>query len=220
MNPPAKRFPWTIAIGLLLLTFTLALAVFLAQLKQRLANRSAQPLPVYGAVTNFSLLNQQGAAVSLDDLRGHVWLGNIIFTRCPGPCLRMTRQMKELQTGLPRDSRARLVTLTTDPDFDTPEVLKTYGQHAGADFERWMFLTGTKKEIGNLAIGSLKLAAIEKKPEERESSTDLFVHSTVLVIIDRQGQLRGSFPTAGEDVDWTQTKARILAAVAQLEREK
>ena len=66
-------------------------------------------------------------------------------------------------------SQAKLVTLTTDADFDTPPVLKAYAERFGADPQRWMFLTGTKQEIAKLAIDSLKLTAIAKKPEERES---------------------------------------------------
>ena len=54
-----------------------------------------------------------------------------------------------------------------------------------------MFLTGTKQEIAKLAIDSLKLTAIEKKPEERESPQDLFVHSTIFVIADKQAGCAG-----------------------------
>jgi cytochrome oxidase Cu insertion factor (SCO1/SenC/PrrC family) len=131
----------------------------------------------------------------------------------------MTRQMKELQEALPPASQARLVTLTTDPDFDTPGVLKAYAQRFGAEPGRWTFLTGTKEQIAKLAIDSLKLTAIAKKPEERTSPQDLFVHSTIFVIADKRGQLRGVFETTGEGIDPSQVKAEILAAVRQLERE-
>ncbi len=163
MNAPAKRFSWTLAVGLLLLVLTIGLAFLLAEAKRRLTEQPA--LPVYGTVADFSLTNQDGFAFSLANLRGQPWVADIIFTRCPGPCLRMTRQVKELQAALPASSHAHLVTLTTDPEFDTPEVLKTYAQRAGADLNRWTFLTGTKKEIAGLAVGSLKLSAVEVKPE-------------------------------------------------------
>jgi protein SCO1/2 len=132
----------------------------------------------------------------------------------------MTRQMKELEKGLPTGSDSRLVTLTTDPDYDTPVILKKYGEDYGADSNRWMFLTGTKAEIGKLAIDSLKLAAVEKKPEERESANDLFIHATIFVLVDRKAELRGVFETTGEGVDPEQVKAKILEGVSQLEREK
>ena len=131
----------------------------------------------------------------------------------------MTRQMKELQDALPPASQAKLVTLTTDPDFDTPPVLRAYADRFQADTNRWMFLTGTKQEIAKLAIDSLKLTAVAKKPEERESPQDLFVHSTIFVVADKQARLRGVFETTGEGIDPQAVKSEILAAVSQLERE-
>jgi protein SCO1 len=204
-------------IGLTLAGATLLLAVLLMQLKSRLTKDLA--LPVIGPIAEFTLTNQNGRAVSLADLRGRVWVADIIFTRCPGPCLRMTRQMKELQEALPSASQAKLVSLTTDAEFDTAPVLKAYAERFQANTNRWMFLTGPKRAIANLAIDSLKLTAIEKKPEERESPQDLFVHSTIFVLIDKQARLRGVFETTGEGIDPQKVKSEILAAVSQLERE-
>ena len=132
----------------------------------------------------------------------------------------MTRQMRELQAALPVSSQAKLVTLTTDPNFDTPPVLKAYGDRFGVDFNRWMFLTGLPRQIANLATDSLKLTAIEKKPEERESSADLFIHSTIFVAVDKHGRLRGVYETSGERIDPAQVRSELLSAVRRLEHEK
>jgi protein SCO1 len=212
-----RRIGWPALIGLALATSTLLLAFLLAKLKSHTA--SDRPLPVIGQIADFTLTNQNGRVVSLADLRGHVWVADIIFTRCAGPCPRMTRQMKELQDALPPWSMAKLVTLTTDADFDAPPVLKAYAERFQADTNRWLFLTGAKQAIAKLAIDSLKLTAIEKKPEERESDQDLFVHSTIFVVVDKRARLRGVFETTGEGIDPRQVKAQILAAVRQLERE-
>ena len=203
-------------VGLGLAGATLVLGLLLALLTNSPTNKA---LPVYGQVADFTLTNQMGQAVSLADLRGQVWVADIIFTRCPGPCLKMTRQMRELQAALPPGSGAKLVSLTTDPEFDTPAVLKAYAQRFEADPKRWVFLTGTPKQIASLAIDSLKLAAVEKKPEERESPVDLFVHATIFVVIDKHAQLRGIFQTTGENIDPARVPSEILAAVNQLERE-
>ena len=218
MNQPVRRTEWLVWGGLALVGLTLLAALLFA----RFASRSGpgQLLPVYGQIADFGLTNQDGRAVSLADLRGQVWVADIIFTRCPGPCLKMTKQMKALQDALPPDSPTKLVTLTTDADFDTAPVLKAYAKRFEADPQRWMFLTGTKRGIANLAIDSLKLTAIEKKPEERESPQDLFVHSTIFVIADKRGQLRGVFETTGEGIDPRTAQTQILAAVSQLEREQ
>jgi cytochrome oxidase Cu insertion factor (SCO1/SenC/PrrC family) len=111
------------------------------------------------------------------------------------------------------------VTLTTDPDFDTPMVLKRYSQRFDADPGRWMFLTGTKKQIANLAVTSLKLSAVPVKPAEQISPADLFIHSTIFVVVGKHSQLRGIFETAGDGVDLRQVNPQILAAVNRLEKE-
>ena len=205
-----------LSTGVLLVILTLLLAYLLTALQSRVSHH---PLPVIGVVNDFTLTNQLDAAVTLADLRGHVWIADIIFSRCPGPCLKMTRQLKELQDALPATSQARLVTLTTDPDFDTPPVLAKYAGRFNTDTNRWLFLTGTKKEIGTLGSSGLKLTSVEVKPDERKSENDLFIHSTIFVVVDKQARLRGVFETGGEGVDWAVEKQRILAAVKQLERE-
>jgi protein SCO1/2 len=217
MNAGTRKTIWLVWGGLLLL-LTLLTVGLLLQIRSRANARTA--LPLLGQVADFTLTNQNGRAVSLGDLRGHVWVGDIIFTRCPGPCRKMTRQMKELEKALPAGSDSRLVTLTTDPEYDRPKVLKKYGEEYSADPNRWMFLTGTKPEIRKLGVDSLKLAALDKSPEERESPNDLFIHATIFVVVDRKAQLRGVFETTGEGIDPKQVQAKILESVSQLEREK
>ncbi len=213
METTTERPFRTLWIGIALLAAILGLSFVLSRPRPA-------PLPVLGTVTDFTLTNQLGQAVSLSDLRGQVWLADIIFTRCPGPCARMTRQMAEIQNALPRASDARLISLTTDPEFDTPEILAKYATRFGAVAQRWQFLTGTKLEIANLAIDSLKLTTLEKPPEERTSSDDLFIHSTIFVLVDKAGRLRGIYETGGEGVEWAQVRADILKAIKQLERER
>src|SRR5262245_30957925 len=126
MNPEPQKSSALVFGGLLLLALTLVLLFALGKLNSTATATKA--LPVYSAVADFSLTNQEGQAVSLAGLRGHAWVGDIIFTQCAGPCPRMTRQMKELQDGLPAGSGTRLITLTTDPDHDSPAVLKKYAE--------------------------------------------------------------------------------------------
>jgi protein SCO1/2 len=115
---------------------------------------------------------------------------------------------------------ARLVTLTTDPDFDLPPMLKQYGDRFHADFNRWMFLTGPQAQVAALAAGSLKLSAVPVNPGERQNDADLFIHTTIFVIVDRHARLRGSFETGGNGVDWTNSvQPKLLRAIRQLENE-
>jgi len=217
MNDLWRRSGRLLWVGVALSLCLLLVTLILVALKSRAG--IAKSLPVYGQIADFTLTNQNGRAVSLANFRGRVWVADVIFTRCAGPCLKMSRQMKDLQESLPPKSQAKLVTLTTDPDFDTPSVLNAYAKRFGADNERWIFLTGPKQAIMNVAIDSLKLTAIEKKPEERESPQDLFIHSTIFVLVDKRGQLRGVFETSGERVEPLEMKQQIISAVKRLERE-
>ena len=209
----------TIRVGFVLFfaAFALAFGLWLFQS----ACRPAQPpLLVIGPVADFTLTNQAGNITTLAELSNRVWVADIVFTRCAGPCPRMTQQMRELQAALPTDSGAKLVTLTTDPEFDTPEVMRRYGERFGADFNRWTFLTGTKHEIGMLAANSLKLSAQPVKPEDQRDAADLFIHTTIFVIVDKQARLRGFFETGGDGVDWTNSVLpKIVKTVKQLENE-
>ena len=216
MDDVSQKLSRTLWVGIGLLIVIVCVSYVLSRLEP--GRVPATSPRVLGQVADFTLTNQAGVVVSLAALRGHVWVADIIFTRCAGPCPRMTKQMKSLQDALPPGSQTRLVTLTTDPDFDTPPVLKTYGERFGANPNRWKFLTGAKKEIAALAIDSLKLTAIEKKPDERENPEDLFIHSTIFVVVDKQARLRGVFETAGEGVDPALVRSEIITMVQQLER--
>jgi len=213
-----RRIELLIWFGLTLVIASIFLAFLLANLRVRAF--LGPPLPVYGQISDFTLTNQVGQRVRLADLRGKVWVADIIFTRCAGPCLKMSRQMMDLQQSLPANSNARFVSLTTDPEYDVPAILATYAQRFRAESNRWLFLTGTKQEIASLARDSLKLTAVEKKPEERDSPVDLFIHSTIFVIVDKRAQLRGVFETTGEGIDPQKVATQIQTAIRRLERER
>ena len=219
MADTSQQLPRTLWIGIVLLLVVLCLAYALSLMELNRAHRPAA-LPVIGPIAGFTLTNQDGRATTLADLSNHVWIADIIFTRCAGPCPIMTQQMKSLQDVLLPASRARLVTLTTDPDFDTPPVMKKYGERFGADFNRWMFLTGSKTEIAGLAGDSLKLSTVPVKPEERKNDADRFIRSTIFVVVDKHERLRGTFETQGDGVDWTNVQPRLITTVRKLEREK
>jgi len=105
----------------------------------------------------------------------------------------MTRRMGELQAALPASTPVKLVSLTTDPAHDTARALASYAQRFGADANRWHFLTGPKAELVKLAVHSLKLTALDKEEAQRTSPDDLFIHSTIFVVVDKQGRLRAVF---------------------------
>ena len=155
---------------------------------------STAPLPVLRTISSMDLVDQEGEPVNLQTFRGQPWFANIIFTRCPGPCARMTQKMRQLQEALPAEaSEVQLVSLTTDPDFDTPEVLSQYARKFQVDTRSWKFLTGTKEEIVRVSTQEWLLVMLEKGEAERESPNDIFLHSTLTVLMDRLGRIRGTY---------------------------
>jgi protein SCO1/2 len=146
-------------------------------------------------------------------LLGHVVVADVIFTRCPLSCERMSQRMRALQDQLGPRANVRFISLTADPGFDTPAVLRKYSERHGAS-DRWHFLTGIKRDVYSLAVEGLKFVVLDKT-EQKVSDDDLFVHSTLFVLIDKRGRIRGYF----EGTDDQQRK-QLAIAVKILSRER
>jgi protein SCO1/2 len=131
----------------------------------------------------FSLTNQEGKTITTSDLKGHPWIADFIFTRCPGPCPLMTAKLASLQSQIP--STVKFVSFTVDPKNDTPAVLKGYADKFNADPSRWHFLTGERTAIINIAA-NLKLTAQGQSPQD-------FIHDEHFVLIDSSGKVRNYY---------------------------
>jgi cytochrome oxidase Cu insertion factor (SCO1/SenC/PrrC family) len=170
-------------------------------------------LPVLGAMPDFVLTNQDNQSVSLASLRGEVWIADVIFTRCAGQCPIMSSRMQAIQDALPAGSPVKLVSFTTDADFDTPSVLKQYAARYSARDGQWLFLTGSKSALRHAEVAGLKLSVVDKPPGQRDNADDFFIHSQKLVVIDQTGQIRGYY-----DGDTAEGSAQALAAAKKLSR--
>lgn len=206
----ADRFQQTLWTILVLALVGVGGAYFVLEPKPTLA--PAAPLPLIGSVKPFSLTNQAGTTVTEADLRGQVVVADVIFSRCPTLCHRLSQQMAKLQAKIP--AGVRLLSLTADPAFDTPSVLARHGQRYGAEAAKWWFLTGTKAEVYRVATNSLLFAVMENPEPEPAKLEDLFIHSADFKIVDRLGRLRAV--VYGEE---TNAVERILSLVTQLQRE-
>jgi protein SCO1/2 len=105
--------------------------------------------------------------------------------------------------------------VTSDPEFDTPLVLGRYASKFGADTNRWQFVTGSRESIRNLATTQLKLVLAEKPEAERQGPDDLFLHSTLAVVVDGKGRLRAVVELL--EAGGVET---VLEALRALEREE
>lgn len=133
-------------------------------------------------VASFEAVNQDGAAMTLDDLKGEVWVMNMIFTNCETVCLPMTANMAKLQQKLKEANvDVHLVSFSVDPLNDTPEKLKEYALQFEADFSNWDLLTGyTEDDIKRIAKSVKTLA-------EKPSGTNQVTHSTKFFLVNEAG---------------------------------
>ncbi|MBK9167577.1 MAG: SCO family protein [Bryobacterales bacterium] len=179
--------------------FVLAAALLFAGCATR------EPLPVYGEISPFALTAHTGEAVTLDDLRGRVWVADFIFTNCAGPCPRMSALMRQVQELVQTVDGVSLISFTVDPDRDTPEVLTEYARRFQAREPLWRFLTGDRQTLHELKLESFKLGNVDGSLN----------HSTRFVLIDAQGRIRGYYGT-----ETSSPVREVVAAIKQLLEEQ
>ncbi|MFI5378516.1 MAG: SCO family protein [Tepidisphaerales bacterium] len=181
MTRPVKTL--TIAMWGLMLAALASLVV------SRMIQRPALCREVIAKVPPFSLVDQDGKALTHETLAGKVWACDFVFTRCAGPCPMMSGKMSRIQTAL-AGTPVRLVTFSVDPAYDTPAVLKTYGKQWSADYSRWTFATGDEKVVQALARALL----VGVQPAVADQP---IIHSTHFLLVDAKGMVHG--PYNGED---------------------
>jgi protein SCO1 len=142
-------------------------------------------LDVFGDIPQFELVAQDGQPFHSQALAGKIWVADFIYTTCPGPCPRMTSQMREVQDAVLKIPDVRLVSFTVDPAEDTPTVLAAYATTHGAASSIWYFLTGSTATLQMLDRDAFKLGDINATMQ----------HSTRFVLVDRQGRIRGYYDT-------------------------
>lgn len=98
---------------------------------------------------DITLVDQNGQQVALSSLKGKPTLFDFIYTSCPGECLVLTQRMRMIATqlGPALGTKARIVSVTVDPEHDNPAQLRSYANQQGANLNGWLFLTGTAKQI-------------------------------------------------------------------------
>ena len=128
----------------------------------------------------FTLTDQRGEPFDSASLKGKVWLGSVFFSNCPGPCFRENQAIADILREID-DPDLVAVSLTCDPDTDTPNVLRRYADRFEANPNRWTFLTGDMAVIKKVANDTFFLPA------------EVGVHSERGVVFDREGRLRGGY---------------------------
>jgi len=131
-------------------------------------------------MTGFTLTERSDKEVAWQDLAGKVRITSFFFSSCPANCLQQNLKVREIQQGF-QGQDVVFVSITCDPDIDTPERLREYANKLQADPNQWLFLTGRLVYIRRVA-GELFSVALDKQ-----------THTERMIVCDKWGNVRGSF---------------------------
>ena len=155
--------------------------------------KGAERREVHIPIEDFTLTDQTSRPFKFQSLRGKVAIIAFAYTTCPDVCPLITAAMRQAQESLTKDERAStyFVTITTDPEIDTPKVMASYAKRYGVDLSNWAFLTGDeaalKKVWKNFGVG------VQRK------ARGLIDHTTLTAIVDRSGAMRVAYVGSSPD---------------------
>ncbi|MBM4296290.1 MAG: SCO family protein [Deltaproteobacteria bacterium] len=174
------------------------------EIKQTAVERRQVNIPI----ADFTLVDQNGKPFQFKTLRGKVVVAAFAYTTCPDVCPLITAALRQVQSRLTKEERteSHLLTVTTDPEIDSPKVLAAYAKRYGAELGGWSFLTGDDAAL-RLVWKSFGVG-VERK------ARGLVDHTPLTAIIDRQGVLRYAYIGPSPDV------ATLLGDVRSLMNER
>ena len=162
------------------------------------AEKQGNYVRILGEVPNFSLVNQDRQNIGLKNFYGKTLVVNFIFTRCVDICPLQTDKMNDLAIQVSNGSKKddiHFISISVDPEIDTPEVLSEYISQRDLHTDSWSFLTGTREQIWSLSKKGFYLPVSENS----ENTAMPILHSSQFVIVDAQGRIRGYYDSLSDD---------------------
>lgn len=143
---------------------------------------------VYHRIGNFSLTNQFGEKVTQETTKNKIYVANFFFATCQSICPAMSTNLGDVQRAFENDSSVLILSHSVNPLHDTVAVLNAYGDTYHAIKNKWHLVTGDKKLIYDLAKTSYLVNVVED-----DGTPEGFLHSELLVLVDRKGRMRGVY---------------------------
>ena len=225
-----RRIQAGLALGAVAVAVLVAWGVHASRSSAPPGEVSLERLDHYGHVPPFSLTERSGRRIRRDDLLGHVTVADFIYTECTESCPTQSLQLAQLEKEFAGARDLRLLSITVDPQHDTPEVLARYATRYDAD-DRWWFLTGAQREIYCLARDGFHLSVADPSATEpltcgtalrlgparawaSHGSKGLVMHSARLVLIDRAAEIR-AYHVATDPDSIPRLKANLRRLLAE-----
>ena len=140
-------------------------------------------LPEIGMVPEFEFVSSEQETITLNNLKGKVWVADFIFTTCTMACPMMTGNMNIIHKKYKKNDDVRLVSISVYPEYDTPEVLTKYASQYDANTSRWYFLTGEESTVKRVIKDGFKIGDYE----------DIIFHSEKFALVDKKGMIRAYY---------------------------
>jgi protein SCO1/2 len=151
----------------------------------------------------YLLKNQHDADINFpSDFEGKVMLVGYVYTHCPDICPLITFNMRDIQNEFEEEDNLLLVSVSFDPDRDTPDVLLDYASNFRLNQNNWQLLTGNKPVVESL-LSKLKIGTVKTPTRFTESGTPIYFidHTDRVTLIDGKGQIRKHYPGSELDKD-------------------
>ena len=190
-------YVWGLVIGIVTVT-----------LIRPLLRHVPEPPPVLSQLQEFSLVGMDGKPYGSAELRGQVYIANFFFTSCRSICPAIMKGVARLQDGFARRNinGIRLVSISVDPEHDTPEVLTEYAKGMGVDPLRWTLLTGDPAAVRRLVVDGFKTPVVAPPPGG-PGPIDI-AHTGKLVLVDGLGRIRGYYGSDDMGLDEVYNRAQ------------
>ena len=152
---------------------------------------SKKPIPgdtIYHTIPDFSFVNQDGKIITKENVLGKIYVADYFFTTCQSICPVMKKQMNRVYKRFPNDSEILFLSHTVDPETDSIQTMKEFSMRFNADSKKWMFLTGNKKDLYDLARKGYLIEA-----SEGDGGAQDFIHTQNFALIDKEFHIRGYY---------------------------
>ncbi len=156
-----------------------------------------------GAMPEFRFIDHERQAFASEDHLGKVWLVDFIYTRCTNACPLLTHKLAQIQGELASlgvgAEDVIIVSITVDPFFDKPEVLRSFAARYQVDTSWWRFLSAEPEDIKRVATEFGLAVSTEYGSTGHGSGSQPILHSNRIILVDRMGQVRAMYPTGEPD---------------------
>ena len=183
------------------------LLILLTLLSLGCNKQKAEEIPVLNELPQFALVDHDGEPFPRSGLEGRLWVADFIFTSCQSSCPVLTAHMRGLQQRVSDVPDASFLSVSVDPETDTPEVLSSYVQENSLRDDNWRFVTGEQEAVEDLVLRGFRVGLDENGNEAEE-----IMHANHFVLVDRDARIRGYYRANNDGIGKLERDLRALAA--------